>query len=248
MKIAVTGKGGAGKTTIAGTLARHLARSGESVVAVDGDPNPNLGISLGLSADDVERMEPILNALLASGYTHDQPPIPPDELLARYGVEAPDGVRLVATGKMERPTDACLCCGSHMTTREFFGTLPDVGRTVVADLEAGINDLAWVRPQADDVVLVVAEPSAKAVDVAARSRRMADDLGVKRIVAVANRSSSREDVDTLAEALGVDEVFTIPEDRAVEEAGNRGVAAIDAASDSPAVRAIRELAERLRRS
>ena len=136
MKIAITGKGGTGKTTIAGALARHLARRGHEVVAVDGDPNPNLGISLGVPPERVETMSPILNALLASGYTHHDPKPHPDELIRRYGIEAPDGVMLVATGKIERPTDACLCCGSHMTTREFFGELPAEDRMVVADLEA----------------------------------------------------------------------------------------------------------------
>ncbi|MGH9281914.1 MAG: AAA family ATPase, partial [Acidimicrobiales bacterium] len=141
MKIAITGKGGSGKTTVAGSLIRQLAKSGHKVIAMDADPNPNLGISIGVDQDTVETMRPILNALLDAGHTHNDPTPEPDELLARYGVEAPDGIVLVATGKIERPTDKCLCCGSHNTTRQFFGSLPDEGRTVVADLEAGLNDL-----------------------------------------------------------------------------------------------------------
>nr|MBA3956310.1 AAA family ATPase [Acidimicrobiia bacterium] len=96
MKIAVTGKGGSGKSTVSGALARHLAAAGHRVVAVDGDPNPNLGISLGVVREEVEAMEPILNALLAAGHTHNDPTPDPEDLLERCGVDAPGGVRLVA--------------------------------------------------------------------------------------------------------------------------------------------------------
>ncbi len=124
MKIAVTGKGGSGKSTISGALARHLAAEGHRVVAVDGDPNPNLGISLGVPSETVESMEAILNGLLAIGHTHDDPRPDPEDLLARYGVSAPDAIVLVATGKIERPTDSCLCCGSHTTTRQSSASSP----------------------------------------------------------------------------------------------------------------------------
>lgn len=244
MKIAITGKGGSGKSTVAGALIRQLAESGRRVVAVDADPNPNLGISLGLPRDSVETMRPILNALLESGHTHDDPTPEPDELLARYGVEAADGIVLVATGKIERPSDACLCCGSHNTTRQFFGQLPDDDRIVVADLEAGLNDLMWARPGPEDTVLVVAEPSAKSVEVARRACRMAEAMGVTRILAVANRATGKDDVARLREALGV-EVMAVAEDPAVEKADHEGVAPYDADPSSPAMVAVGAIVERL---
>ncbi|MDQ3306082.1 MAG: AAA family ATPase, partial [Actinomycetota bacterium] len=95
MKIAITGKGGSGKSTISGALCRHLAQAGHRVIAVDGDPNPNLGISLGVKREQVESMEPILNALIAVGHTHNDPTPDPEDLLDRYGLDAPGGVRLV---------------------------------------------------------------------------------------------------------------------------------------------------------
>ena len=247
MKIAITGKGGSGKTTVAGSLIRQLAKAGHKVVAVDADPNPNLGISLGLPHDSVETMRPILNALLDSGHTHKDPTPEPDELLARYGVEAPDGIVLVATGKIERPTDACLCCGSHNTTRQFFGQLPDDGRTVVADLEAGLNDLMWAKPGPEDTVLVVAEPSAKSVEVARRACRMAESMGVTRILGIANRATGEQDVARLSEALGV-EVVAVAEDPAVEKADHEGVAAYDADPTSPAMVDVGAILDRLVRA
>ncbi|MBW3575052.1 MAG: AAA family ATPase [Actinobacteria bacterium] len=245
MKVAVTGKGGAGKSTISGALSRHLAAQGHEVVAVDGDPNPNLGISLGVARETVESMEPILNALIAVGHTHDDPAPDPEDLLARYGVAAPDGIVLVATGKIERPTDSCLCCGSHMTTRQFFGDLrADDGRIVIADLEAGLNDLLWADPDPDDVVLVVAEPSAKSVEIARRATSLAADLGVKRVLGVANRSAGDDDVARMSEAIGAD-VVVVPDDPAVEHADHLGRAPFDLDPTSPAMLAIAALATQL---
>jgi len=244
MRIAITGKGGSGKSTVAGTLARHVARRGRTVVAVDADPNPNLAISLGMTQESVETMRPILNALLESGHTHNDPMPDPDDLLARFGIEGPDGIVLVATGKIERPTDACLCCGSHNTTREFFAAIPAEDRLVVADLEAGLNDLVWARPGPDDMVLAVAEPSAKSVEIARRACRIAESMGVQRILGVANRAANGHDAKSLHEILGV-EVVEVPYDLAVEEADRLGTAPIDADPSSPAVAAIAELADRV---
>lgn len=244
MKIAITGKGGSGKTMIAGALVRHLADRGHTVVAVDADPNPNLGISLGVPSTEVENMQSILTALQASGHTHDQPLPDPDDLVERYGVQAPTGVALVATGKIERPSGACLCCGSHLTTRRFFGDLPAVDRFVVADLEAGMNDLVWAQPGPDDVVLIVAEPSAKAVEVAAGAARLARGMGVRRLVGVANRCTSEADVERLAAVVDAD-ILSIPEDSAVTDADHRGVAVFDAAPTCPAMIAVGKVADAL---
>lgn len=247
MKIAVAGKGGSGKSTISGALARNLARRGFAVVAVDADPNPNLGVALGVPKEQVEGMRPILNELLEAGHTHNDPTPPADDLLARYGVDGPDGIRLVATGKIERPSDACLCCGSHNTTRQFFGELPDADRVVLADLEAGLNDLIWAQPGADDVVLAVTEGSTKSVEIARRACLLAAEMGVKRIILVANRTVAGTPGSAVAGELadlGV-EVFVVPEDPAVEAADRLGVAAIDRDPDSPAMAAVAALSEQL---
>ena len=243
MRIAVCGKGGSGKSMISGSLARQLARRGHSVVAMDADPNPNLGISLGVDRDVVESMKPILNALIDSGHTHNDPTPLAEDLLARYGVDGPEGIRLVATGKIERPSNSCLCCGSHNTTRQFFGELPAIERTVVADLEAGLNDLIWAKPGADDVVLAVTEGSAKSVEIARRAVEVAHELGVSRVIGVANRTVDSVAIAELQAALGVEEFFVIPEDPAVEASDHAGVAPIDHDPASPAMVAVAELAD-----
>jgi CO dehydrogenase maturation factor len=97
MKIAIVGKGGSGKTTATGTIARLMAQQGFDVVALDCDANPNLGLSLGLSIDETERLAAIRQALDAEEVEH-APTIP--ELLDRFGAWAPDGVRLAVVTKI----------------------------------------------------------------------------------------------------------------------------------------------------
>jgi Mrp family chromosome partitioning ATPase len=100
IKIAVVGKGGSGKTTTSGILARALARKGVSVVALDCDTNPNLGISLGIGDDETERLAAIRQVLDDEGTGH----APRwDELIDRFGSDAPDGVRLAVVSRIENP-------------------------------------------------------------------------------------------------------------------------------------------------
>ena len=265
MKIVVTGKGGAGKTTIAAILARTLARLGFEVVAVEADPNPNLGIALGLGADETARLEGIVNAVLRAkaAHSHDHshddgddhdhgrsacdPPAEQtaEELVDNLSVVAPDEIRLVQTGLIERPAQGCLCCGSHGTTRRVLNEVPADGRTVVADLEAGVNDLIWAYPKPGDVVLVVTEAYVKSIEVARRALQVARDMGVRRSLLVVNRVEGPEDVAEVAQLFPDVDLVAVPEDPAVQQADRDGIAALDAAPDSPAVAAVAALASRL---
>ena len=104
MKIAVVGKGGSGKTTTSAILARTLARQGRDVVALDCDTNPNLGISLGVGDDETERLTAMREALDDQATEH----APTwDELLDRFGTDAPDGVRLAVVSRIENPEPGC---------------------------------------------------------------------------------------------------------------------------------------------
>jgi CO dehydrogenase maturation factor len=105
LKIAIAGKGGSGKTTLAGTLARQLARRGHAVLAVDGDANPNLGLSLGLGPEATER-------LVAARQELDRDPDADhagtvEEIIDRFGADAPDGVRLIQVSRIDNPQSGC---------------------------------------------------------------------------------------------------------------------------------------------
>ncbi|MHB1416276.1 MAG: nucleotide-binding protein [Chloroflexota bacterium] len=106
MKIAISGKGGSGKTTLAATLARSLARRGHAVLAVDGDPNPNLGVALGVPPRTLDSLRPLPSSILVQhtgpdGKEETSLALPIDEIASRYGVGAPDGVTLLMTGKVD---------------------------------------------------------------------------------------------------------------------------------------------------
>jgi CO dehydrogenase maturation factor len=106
MKIAVAGKGGSGKTTIAGTLARVLAQGGRQVVAIDADPNPNLAVNLGLDADSAARITPVPHSLAHHGHDAEGRysvglDVTPEQIVADYGTPAPDGVTLLMVGRVE---------------------------------------------------------------------------------------------------------------------------------------------------
>ena len=100
MKVAIVGKGGSGKTTVAGVLARSLACAGWEVIALDCDANPNLGISLGLGADDTERLAAIRQSLEEGGVEH-APEV--EELLSQFGAAGPGGVRLAVVTRIDKP-------------------------------------------------------------------------------------------------------------------------------------------------
>lgn len=106
LKLAVAGKGGSGKTTIAGTLARGLAKAGQRVLAIDADPNPNLAVSLGVAPDAAARITPVPHSLVhhaedANGRYSVGMDLPPERIVAEYGTAAPDGVTLLLIGRVE---------------------------------------------------------------------------------------------------------------------------------------------------
>ncbi|MBA3422398.1 MAG: AAA family ATPase [Thermoleophilaceae bacterium] len=104
MKIAVAGKGGAGKTTVSGTLARALAREDHEVLALDADTNPMLGVSLGVGPEETERLNAVRQAIDDGEVEHQSTT---DALIENCGTDAPDGVRLVVVSRIDRVDPGC---------------------------------------------------------------------------------------------------------------------------------------------
>jgi CO dehydrogenase maturation factor len=105
MRIAIGGKGGSGKTTLAGTLARQLARRGYSVLAVDADTNPNLGLSLGLGMEATAELVAARQELDRNPDVEHARTI--EEIIERFGADGPDGVRLIQVSRIDRPESGC---------------------------------------------------------------------------------------------------------------------------------------------
>lgn len=239
MRVAVVGKGGSGKTTTASVLARTLAVRGLDVVALDCDTNANLGISLGVGFAATDTLASVRESLDAGDETHAPDP---EDLLDRFGADAPDGVRLAVVHKIEHPDPGCPCCG--VSPEQILGSVESAGRTVIADFEAGIGTLTRMADGAVDAVVIVVEPAVKSIEVADRALDLARQRGVGRIVVVANRVESEADVERITAALGDVELAMVPEDSAIIDADRAGGAPLDLAPDAPAVRALVELAGR----
>lgn len=239
MKIVVAGKGGAGKTTVSGTLARAMAQSGHTVLALDADVNPMLGISLGVGIDETERLAGVRQAL-HDGEVEHEPTV--DGMVDSFGADAPDGVRLVVASRMDKPDSGCPCCG--VTADRLLRELEAGDRTVLGDLEAGVGVLSRMEAENVDLVLVVANPTAKSVEVARRAIETAVARG-SRVVVVANRVAGDEDVESIRAVLGEVDMVVIPEDPAIARADEQGLAPIDVDSSGPGVQALIGLSERL---
>jgi CO dehydrogenase maturation factor len=242
MKIAVSGKGGAGKTTISGTIARALARAGHDVVAIDADINPMLGISLGLGMDATERLAGMRQELSESGNSDDAVhEYTIEGLIARFGTDAPDGVRVLVASRVDLPDHGCLCCGvsADRLLREMEGG----ARTVLGDLEAGIGVLVRMEAGSLDLVLVVANPTPKSIEVARRAVEAARARDIEVLV-VANRVADAEDLERIAAVLGEEEIVVVPDDPVIARADAEGRAPIDLDETSPGVRAIVRISER----
>jgi CO dehydrogenase maturation factor len=242
MKIAVSGKGGAGKTTISGTIARALARAGHDVMAVDADVNPMLGISLGLGMDGTERLAGIRQELSESGADDAIHEHTIEGLIERFGEDAPDGVRVVVASRVDMPDHGCLCCG--VSADRLLRDMEAGGRTVLGDLEAGIGVLTRMENGSLDVVLVVANPTPKSIEVARRAAETAVAREI-RVLVVANRIANDEDLEAIRAVLGEYEMAIVPEDPVIARADAEGLAPIDVDDTSPGVRAIIEISERL---
>jgi CO dehydrogenase maturation factor len=238
MKIAVAGKGGAGKTTVSGTIARELARRGHTVLALDADTNPMLGISLGVGPEETYRLLAVRQGLDEGTVEHKDSV---EELMEAFGTDAPDGVRLVVALREGKAETACTCCG--VTPGQLLAGLEVEDGTVVCDLEAGIGAIVQ-RGQAD-LVLVVTEPSAKSIDVARRAAGIAAEDA--EVMVIANRVRDDDDLEAIRAELGAYEIVVVPEDPAIVQADKDGRAPIDTDPEAPAVKVLVELADRLGR-
>jgi len=238
MKIAVAGKGGAGKTTVSGTVARALARAGHEVLALDADANPMLGVSLGVGPEKTELLLGVRQGL-ETGEVEHEPTI--EGMDDRFGADAPDGVRLVVASRIDNDSPGCQCCG--VSPDQLLRELEDGHRTVICDLEAGLGTIVRLEPGNADVVLVVANPSAKALEVARRAVEIAADK--TEVIVLANRVRDDSDLEAIRAVIPDHELIVIPEDATIASADRDGVAPIDLDPYSPGVTALVALADRL---
>ena len=199
MKIATVGKGGSGKTTIAGTLARIFANRQKRVLAIDGDPNPNLALTLGMSREAADGITYIPASVMkrgdvVDGVTQMVPQLSNDEIMEHYAVKAADDVDLIVMGKPAHGSAGSGCmCASHRAVRGLITELTNIGEHTITDMEAGLEHLKRGTARHVDMMLVVAEPYYRSLEAAMRTAELADELGIPYVRVVANKVRSEED-------------------------------------------------------
>jgi CO dehydrogenase maturation factor len=250
LRLAVVGKGGAGKSLIAGTLARVLARRGLKVLALDSDMLPGLALSLG--ADEPAR-PPLLDAAEQDedGRWRLKKGVGPARAVERYSTLAPDGVRLFSPGKAS-PEGLGPIMGALNAYYDVIHRIDRVKRlrdwVLLGDLPAGPRQTAFGWAAFADTFLIVVEPEWKSILTARRVARIATMRRGVGVVAVANKVSGPADLDLIGGRLEAPVLASVPADAAVRDAEREGVALIDAAPDSAAVMAIEKLAGKLARA
>jgi len=254
MKIAIVGKGGSGKTTLAATLARLFARHGYSVLAIDGDPNPNLGMALGVATPKLTALHSLPRSILeerteASGETQIVGLAAPIETItAEHGVPAPDGVTLLMNVQLEHGGGGCLC-GEHITVRDMVGYLVELPQHItILDMEASVEHMGRGTPRYADVLLIVTEPYYRSLETTGRLAPLAREIGVKRLYVVANKVRGPRDEEAIRRYCAEHELETmvvLPFDEAVLEAEQAGTPILDADPESAYVKTVEQLLERL---
>lgn len=246
MRIAFVGKGGAGKSAIAGTFARLLAQRGEPVLVLDSDPLPGLAYSLGVDSTDAGIPDEAVvenpkeggpRYVLREGLTA-------TDAVELYAARGPDGVRVLQFGKIHDGGRGLM--RSQFAFRQITAELSDDKWNLVGDLPGGTRQpfLGWGRYA--NTLLVVVEPMAKSLLSARRLARLSLIEDAPRVVAVANKVRDDDDVERVAERTGLDVIGAVPLDEAMAEADRHGRPVVDDAPESAAVKAIDSIVERLR--
>lgn len=233
MKIAVTGKGGAGKTTVSAMLAKTLAARGRQVIAIDADPNSNLAACLGYAKADTIRPLVELRELIEErtgvkpGTTGGMFRLNPfvADIPDTYAVNA-DGIKVLVAGAVKKGGSGCYCPENALLRALVSHLILEKDADLVLDMEAGIEHLSRGTVRGVDHVLMIVDPSRRSAETAERIERLAADIGLTRLTVVGNRVRDAGD-EGLIRTLLPGRTFAgfLPYDEAVRraEAGGRSV-------------------------
>ena len=227
MKLAISGKGGVGKTMLASLLSSVLAQSGYSVLAVDADPNATLAIALGFPYP--ERITPISEMAdlieertgarpgQAASYFKLNPRV--DDIPEKYWVEH-NGIKLMVMGRLKKGGGGCYCPENALLEALISHILLRRNEVVIIDMEAGVEHLARATARAVDKMIIVVEPSKGSIETACRIRELAKDIGLKNVAVVANKIRGDQDRNFLVSTMPDFEFLGfIPYDQSIIEAG-----------------------------
>ncbi len=244
MKLAITGKGGVGKTTLTSLLAHHYAERGRAVLAIDADPSPCLGAALGFPPPLLQTLTPIaaMRDLIAErtesqpgafgGYFKLNPRV--DDIPDRFTVKH-RGITLLELGAVERGGSGCICPESVLLKQLVSHILLRRDEMALLDMYAGVEHLGRATAAAVEAMIVVVEPGARSLATAAQIKALANDIGLIRLFLVGSKVGSDEDRAYIeAHTPGLPVLGHLPYTPKAQEADRLGQAVYEAVPEMAA--------------
>ena len=232
MKIAVSGKGGVGKTLIAAGLARGFAERGLKTMAIDADSSPNLALTLGLSVKEARKIVPIsenkelVESKTGTGYSGVyRLSFTVDDVVRDYAVVTPFGVNLIVMGTVQSMGSGCMCAPNAVVRALLRHLIVERNEAVILDMEAGVEHIGRGTAKRVDALLIVADANLKALEIAKHIHDLAVNAGLKQVFLVGNRvmnSAQEKAIKTFAEQNGLSILAFVPFDQQVIESEMRG--------------------------
>ncbi|MFQ5758669.1 MAG: AAA family ATPase [Candidatus Bathyarchaeia archaeon] len=254
MKIAVSGKGGVGKTLVAGVLAEFLVRKGFKALAIDADPAPNLALTLGIPLNEANKIVPIsenkelIEAKTETGFAGVyRLSFTVDDIIEKFAVKSPYGVNLLVMGTVRSAGQGCTCPANAVIRALLRHLLVARDEAVVMDMEAGVEHMGRGTARHVDTMLIVADPGMKSLQTAKRIYGLANEAGIKRVFLVGNKVASargEQSIKEFATRNGIPLLELIPYDDVLLKADMRGETPLKYA-DSKSLVAIHKLGEKL---
>lgn len=256
MKLAITGKGGVGKTTLAGLLARVYAAESHPVLAIDADPDANLASALGIPPAVASGITPVadLKDLIeertgakpgtVGGFFKLNPRV--DDIPERFSATHA-GVKLLIMGTVQAGGAGCVCPESALLKQLVRHLLIQRNEVVIMDMEAGIEHLGRGTAAFVNAMIVVVEPGQRSLQTARAVQRLSSDIGVKRCFVVGCKVKGQADRDFIAQGAGdIPVLGYLSYSETIIEADRQGVSPFDLNADAvEEARAIRRELERL---
>ena len=253
LKLAITGKGGVGKTTLCSLLARLYAAEGNTVLAIDANPDANLGTALGIPVEELSRITPIaqMKELVQErtggkpgtigGFFKLNPRV--DDIPERFSI-AKDGVRLLVMGTVKKGGSGCMCPESALLRSLVNHLLLRRSEVVILDMDAGVEHLGRGTAESVDAFISVVEPGRRSLDTAQAIKRLAQDIGIKKCYVVGNKVTSGADRQFIIENLPDFELLGfISYNPRIAEADRKGMSPFDI--DAKVVSEVKVIKEKL---